>query len=95
MSAVPTCMRFERQDRRIFSFPRAHLRWLTLVDGERIEVGFSSKLVVLKGGGLERLFEELVLKPKCVVREEAKRHSNSECWVAEIIVTPHGKPATG
>ncbi len=87
-------MRFERNDGKVYSFPRPHLRWLTLIDPGKIEIGFSSKLLVLHGTALERLFEELVLKPKCIVREEPSRHSDGKYRVSEIKAEPHKrKPA--
>lgn len=84
-------MRFERRDGKVYSFPRPHLRWLTLVEGGKIEIGFSSKLVVLHGDRLERLFEELIVNPRCVVREEPSRHSEGSYRVNEIKAEPHRK----
>jgi hypothetical protein len=84
-------IRFERMDGKVYSFPRPHLRWLTLVDGGRIEAGFSSKLVTVVGVALEGLFEKMAANPSYVVREEPKRHSGVDTWVDKIVAKPHIK----
>ena len=84
-------LRFERMDGKVYSFPRPHLRWLTLVDGGRIEAGFSSKLVTVVGIGLEELFENMAANPSYLVREEPTRHLGGETWVEKIVAKPHTK----
>jgi hypothetical protein len=73
-------------------YPRAHLRWMELVDDETLHLGFSSETVIILGRNLGCLVADIACARRKTITQTEERHLSkpeSEFWVKAILSQPH------